>query len=49
MGTSELYRAVEELPEISTAWWSTSNTWASESYMPLFVVMRPGDELTPRN
>ena len=47
MGTSELYRAVEELPEIIDSLVVDLEYLGRESYMPLFVVMRPGRELTP--
>jgi acetoacetyl-CoA synthetase len=47
MGTSELYRAVEELPEIIDSLVVDLEYLGRESYMPLFVVMRPGHELTP--
>ena len=48
MGTSELYRAVEELPEILDSLVVDLEFLGRESYMPLFVVMRPGHELTPQ-
>ena len=47
MGTSELYRAVEELPEILDSLVVDLEYLGRESYMPLFVVMRPGHDLTP--
>ena len=47
MGTSELYRAVEELPDIIDSLVVDLEYLGRESYMPLFVVMRPGRELTP--
>ena len=46
MGTSELYRAVEELPEIVDSLAVDLEYLGRESYMPLFVVMRPGCKLT---
>jgi acetoacetyl-CoA synthetase len=48
MGTSELYRAVEDLPEILDSLVVDLEFLGRESYMPLFVVMRPGHELTPQ-
>ena len=48
MGTSELYRAVEELPEVLDSLVVDLEFLGRESYMPLFVVMRPGHELTPQ-
>ena len=48
MGTSELYRAVEELPEILDSLVVDLEFLGRESYMPLFVVLRPGHELTPQ-
>ncbi len=48
MGTSELYRAVEELPEIMDSLVVDLEYLGRESYMPLFVVMRPGHALTPQ-
>jgi len=47
MGTSELYRAVEELPEVLDSMVVDLEYLGRESYMPLFVVLRPGAELTP--
>ena len=47
MGTSELYRAVEDLPEIMDSLVVDLEYLGRESYMPLFVVMRPGHSLTP--
>jgi acetoacetyl-CoA synthetase len=47
MGTSELYRAVEELPEIIDSLVVDLEFLGRESYMPLFVVLRPGHELAP--
>ena len=45
MGTSELYRAVEALPEIADSLVVDLEYLGRESYMPLFVVMRGGDVL----
>ena len=42
MGTSELYRAVEALPEVLDAMVVDIEDLGRESYMPLFVVLRPG-------
>ncbi|MBI5109818.1 MAG: acetoacetate--CoA ligase [Rhodocyclales bacterium] len=47
MGTSELYRAVEEVHEILDSLVVDLEYLGRESYMPLFVVLRPGQELTP--
>lgn len=47
MGTSELYRAVEEIPEVLDSLVVDLEYLGKESYMPLFVVLRPGKELTP--
>lgn len=47
MGTSELYRAVEELPEILDSLVVDLEFLGRESYMPLFVVLRPGHLLSP--
>ncbi|WP_116136211.1 acetoacetate--CoA ligase [Trinickia diaoshuihuensis] len=46
MGTSELYRAVEDLPEVLDSLVVDLEYLGRESYMPLFVVLRPGTELT---
>ncbi|MCS7100427.1 MAG: AMP-binding protein, partial [Burkholderiaceae bacterium] len=46
MGTAELYRAVEALPEVLDALVVDLEYLGRESYMPLFVVLRPGVELT---
>ena len=48
MGTSELYRAVEELPEVLDSLVVDLEFLGRESWMPLFVVMRSGHELTPQ-
>jgi acetoacetyl-CoA synthetase len=42
MGTAELYRAVEALPEVLDALVVDLEYLGRESYMPLFVVLRPG-------
>ncbi len=47
MGTSELYRAVEDLPEVLDSMVVDLEYLGRESYMPLFVVLRPDVELTP--
>jgi len=52
MGTSEIYRAVEEVPEVLDSLVVDLEYLGRESYMPLFVVLRPGvtldDALTAR-
>jgi acetoacetyl-CoA synthetase len=48
MGTSELYRAVEEVHEILDSLVVDLEFLGRESWMPLFVVLRPGHELTPQ-
>lgn len=45
MGTSEIYRVVEGFPEILDSLVVDLEYLGRESYMPLFVVMRPGHEL----
>ena len=45
MGTSELYRAVEALPEVLDSLVVDLEYLGRESYMPLFVVLRPGLQL----
>ena len=45
MGTSELYSAVEALPEVMDSMVVDLEYLGKESYMPLFVVMRPGTVL----
>lgn len=47
MGTSELYRAVEDLPQVLDSMVVDLEYLGKESYMPLFVVLRPGETLTP--
>ena len=46
MGTSELYRAVEELPEVTDSLVVDLEFLGRDSYMPLFVVLRQGETLT---
>jgi acetoacetyl-CoA synthetase len=48
MGTSELYRAVEVLPEVLDSMVVDLEYLGRESYMPLFVVLRPGVALDER-
>jgi acetoacetyl-CoA synthetase len=52
MGTSEIYRAVEDVPEVLDSLVVDLEYLGRESYMPLFVVLRPGvaldDELVGR-
>ena len=45
MGTSELYRAVEALPEVIDSLVVDLECLGRESYMPLFVVLRPDHRL----
>jgi acetoacetyl-CoA synthetase len=45
MGTSELYSAVEALPEVLDSMVVDLEYLGRESYMPLFVVLRPGVDL----
>jgi acetoacetyl-CoA synthetase len=47
MGTSELYNAVEALPEVLDSMVVDLEYLGRESYMPLFVVLRPGLSLDP--
>jgi acetoacetyl-CoA synthetase len=42
MGTAELYRAVEAIPEVMDSLVVDLEYLGRESYMPLFVVLRPG-------
>jgi acetoacetyl-CoA synthetase len=42
MGTSEIYSAVEALPEVIDSMVVDLEYLGSDSYMPLFVVLRPG-------
>ena len=52
MGTAELYRAVEALPEVLDSLVVDLEYLGRQSWMPLFVVLRPGlvldDALTQR-
>lgn len=52
MGTSDIYRAVEHVPEVLDSLVVDLEYLGRESYMPLFVVLRPGvaldDELVAR-
>ncbi|WP_420093114.1 acetoacetate--CoA ligase [Noviherbaspirillum denitrificans] len=52
MGTSEIYRVVEAMPEILDSLVVDLEYLGRESYMPLFIVLRPGvtldDALTTR-
>jgi len=45
MGTSELYSAVEALPEVMDSMVVDLEYLGRESYMPLFVVLREGQSL----
>ncbi len=45
MGTSELYSAIEALPEVLDSMVVDLEYLGRESYMPLFVVLRPGQVL----
>jgi len=45
MGTSELYGAVEKLPEVLDSMVVDLEFLGRESWMPLFVVLRPGVQL----
>jgi acetoacetyl-CoA synthetase len=45
MGTSELYSAVEALPEVMDSMVVDLEYLGRESYMPLFVVLREGQAL----
>ncbi|PMS17229.1 acetoacetate--CoA ligase [Trinickia dabaoshanensis] len=46
MGTSELYRAVEDLPEVLDSLVVDLEYLGRDSYMPLFVVLRPDTPLS---
>jgi acetoacetyl-CoA synthetase len=46
MGTSEIYSAVEALPEVLDSMVVDLEYLGKESFMPLFVVLRPGLTLT---
>jgi acetoacetyl-CoA synthetase len=48
MGTSELYSAVEALPEVMDSMVVDLEYLGRESYMPLFVVLREGTVSTMR-
>ena len=48
MGTSELYSAVEALPEVADSLVVDLEYLGRESYMPLFVVLREGACSTTR-
>ncbi len=45
MGTSQIYSAVESLPEVLDSMVVDLEYLGRESYMPLFVVLRPGQAL----
>lgn len=45
MGTSELYRAIEAIPEVVDSLVVDLEYLGRPSYMPLFIVLRPGAEL----
>src|SRR5690606_10161342 len=45
MGTSEIYRVVEEFPEVLDSLVVDLEFLGRESFMPLFVVLREGVEL----
>jgi len=46
MGTSEIYQAVESIPEVLDSLIIDLELLGRESYMPLFVVLREGIPLT---
>ncbi len=46
IGTSEIYRSVEQLPEIRDSLIINIEKEDGDSYMPLFVALKPGFELT---
>ena len=46
MGTSEIYRAVQAVPEVMDALVVDIPRPGTEGWMPLFVVLRDGEELT---
>ncbi|HEX2186079.1 MAG TPA: acetoacetate--CoA ligase, partial [Chloroflexota bacterium] len=48
MGTSEIYRAVNALPEVEDSLVVDLPRKGGDSYMPLFVVLRDGEELDDR-
>jgi acetoacetyl-CoA synthetase len=45
MGTSEIYSAVEGIPEVLDSMVVDLEYLGRDSYMPLFVVLRPGVDL----
>ncbi|MBV9789921.1 MAG: acetoacetate--CoA ligase, partial [Chloroflexi bacterium] len=45
MGTSEIYRTVEDIPEVMDSLVVDLEGLGGASYMPLFVVLKPGVEL----
>jgi acetoacetyl-CoA synthetase len=45
MGTSEIYRVVEGLPEVADSLVVDTEALGGKSYMPLFVVLNEGEEL----
>ncbi|HEY0607171.1 MAG TPA: acetoacetate--CoA ligase [Herpetosiphonaceae bacterium] len=45
MGTSEIYRTVEDIPEVMDSLVVDLEGLGGSSYMPLFVVLKPGVEL----
>lgn len=45
MGTSEIYRTVEDIPEVLDSLVVDLEGLGGSSYMPLFVVLKPGVEL----
>lgn len=47
MGTAEIYRVVEEMPEVKDSLVVDLEYLGRPSFMPLFVVLAPGQELTP--
>ncbi len=46
IGTAEIYRAVDKLPEIADSLIVNLERQGGEDYMPLFVVLAPGQQLT---
>jgi acetoacetyl-CoA synthetase len=48
MGSSEIYRAVEALPEITDSLIVDLEYLGRPSFMPLFVVLAPGTQLSPK-
>ncbi len=48
MGTAEIYRVVEELPEVKDSLVVDLEYLGRPSYMPLFVVLAAGQALTPQ-